>query len=259
MAATAQERWVLDHDGHHLEVEGRKAPTRLLRLFIDGEQVAEEKATGKKAAKVLHDGLTIKATWDRLGHLSVVALVPDSTDLDVKGVQDVKDLVSRAGETWFTPPPGSRAARRERLARRYPRLYAARHVAAAIAKVLLPLLGIGALIRLPKPDIDLPEVNPPDLPDLPGIPWPSIDLPSLPIPDVTLPGWVQAILQTAKYWGPVLAATLIAVQEYQRRKKQREKAAARTVDTPPPADTGAEHKEDREPDKEQDPSSGRVA
>jgi hypothetical protein len=232
MAATTRERWVLELDGRRLEVEGPPGrSTREIRLFVDGEQVAEERVSGKKAAKLTHDDLTVKATWDWLGHLSMVALVPSSTDLEVKDVQDIKDLVSRAGETWFTPPEGSRAARRERLARRYPRLYASRHVAAAVAKVLLPLLGIGALIRMPKPDIDLPEVNLPDPPDLPRprIPWPDIDLPSIPWPDVALPGWVQAILQTAKYWGPITAAVFIAVQEHQRRKRQREKAAERAA------------------------------
>ncbi|MFC5751356.1 hypothetical protein [Actinomadura rugatobispora] len=238
MAANARERWVLEHNGRRLEVESPPGGSkREIRMFVDGEQVAEEHVSGKKAAKLTHDDLTVKATWDWLGHLGMVALVPASTDLEVKDVQDVKDLVARAGETWFTPPEGSRAARRERLARRYPRLYASRHVAAAVAKVLLPLLGIAALIRIPKPDIDLPEVNLPDPPDLPRprIPWPDIDLPSIPWPDLTLPGWVQAILETAKYWGPITAAVFIAVQEYQRRKKQREKAAERAAAAQDPA------------------------
>ncbi|GLZ03354.1 hypothetical protein Acsp03_08210 [Actinomadura sp. NBRC 104412] len=238
MADTAQERWVLEHDGHRLEVEGpRSRTTRHLRLFVDGEQVAEQKVTGNKTTRITHGDTTVRAEWDRLGHLAVVALLPAPGDAaalkdvnDIKDVRDLdlaglKELVTGGGEIWFTPPPGSRAERRERFARRHPRLFAARHVAAAVAKVLLPLLGLAGLIRIPMPDIDLPALDLPDLdpPRLrrPRIPWPDIDLSWL--PDITLPGWVQAVVRSAKYWGPILAAVVIALREYERRKRQRDK------------------------------------
>ena len=220
MADTAQERWVLEHDGHRLEVEGpRSRATRRLRLFVDGEEVAEREVAGRKTTRITHEDTTVRAEWDRLGNLAVVALLPGG----------IKDLVTGGGEIWFTPPPGSRAERRERFARRHPRLFAARHVAAAVAKVLLPLLGLAGLIRIPRPDIDLPALDLPDLdpPRLrrPRIPWPDIDLSWL--PDLALPGWVQAIVRSAKYWGPVLAAVVIAFREYERRKKQRERQQER--------------------------------
>ncbi|MFB4320405.1 hypothetical protein [Actinomadura sp. 21ATH] len=234
MARTDQGRWTLDHDGHRLEVEaapsGSAGTKRGIRLYRDGDLVAEE-TTSQKKVKLTHEGLTVKASWDWRGELAHCALVPAELDLDIKDAKDVRALIDRSGETWFTPPEGSRAARREALARRHPRLYAARHVALATAKVLLPLLGITALIKIPKPDVDLPDVDLPDIdpPDLPDIPWPGIDLPSIPLPDIALPGWIQAILQSAKYWGPILVAAGIAVQEYERRKKQREKAAERAA------------------------------
>ncbi|MBG6089678.1 hypothetical protein IW256_003791 [Actinomadura viridis] len=239
MAATAPERWALELDGRLLEVES--SPSLLsqdIRLLVDGREV-DRKRTSDKAVKLVHDGLTVKVTADWRGGLSMCRVVPDPAQADLK------ELVTGAGEVWFTPPEGSRAARRERLARRHPKLFAARHVAAAVAKVLLPLLGIGVLIRLPWPDIPLPDVDLPDIPR-PRIPWPDIDPPSIPLPDLTLPGWIQAIFQTAKYWGPVLVAVLIAVQEYQRRKKQRDKAAERAAGTPaadPPGNSPAEQGE----------------
>ncbi|MFI0356347.1 hypothetical protein [Actinomadura sp. 9N407] len=234
MAGTAQGRWTLEHDGRLLEADA--PPPRLtgggreLRLYVDGDLVAT-KATSSKKAKLTHEDLTVRATWDWRGELSNCALVPARTEADIKDAKDLKELIDKSGETWFTPPEGSRAARRERLARRHPRLYASRHVALAAARVLLPLLGIAALIKIPKPHIDLPDIDLPGIPR-PRIPWPDIDLPSIPLPDlpdVTLPGWLQAIVQTAKYWGPILAAVGLAVQEHERRKKQRQKAAERAA------------------------------
>ena len=250
MAATVPERWVLDHDGHRLEVEGPPGHgTREVRLYVDGEEVASTSVSGgTKTAKLTHGDHTVKVTWDWRGHLSMVVLRPATPDLDIKDIEDVKNLVSGGHETWFTPPEGSRAARRERLARRYPRLYASRHVAAAVAKVLLPLLGVGLLIRIPKPDIDLPDIDLPDvdLPDIPRphLPKPDIDLPDISLPDLVLPGWIQAIVQSAKYWVPILVAVGIAVQEHKRRMKQREKAARRSAEH-----AAADQRPDQRPDQ----------
>jgi len=120
------------------------------------------------------------------------------------------------------PEPGSRAARREQFKRERPGLYAARHVAKAVGKVLMPLLGIGLLLNLlPEISIDIPI-------DLPAIPFP--DLPSIPFPDIDLPelpGWVKAILEAAKYWGPILVAIVIAVREWRKRRRPRPEMSRR--------------------------------
>lgn len=88
------------------------------------------------------------------------------------------------------------------LQRRHPRLYATRHVAGGIAKALVPLLGVGALIGLLLPRLD--------------IPWPDLDLPSL-----SLPGWLDTLLSTAKFWVPVLIGVLVAIEELERHHKKR--------------------------------------
>ncbi|MFD0690193.1 hypothetical protein [Actinomadura fibrosa] len=132
----------------------------------------------------------------------------------------------------FVPPAGSRAAKREALALAHPVLYASRHVVIAIAKVLFPLLGIGALVKVllsmvPKPDVDLPKVNLPDIP-VPDVPLPHVPWPDL--PDLSLPPWVRVILVTAKLWIPILIAVGVAAKEARRRMKQREASAANTAD-----------------------------
>jgi hypothetical protein len=83
-----------------------------------------------------------------------------------------------------------------KLERERPRLYAARHVAKGVGQVLLPLIGIGLAVRF------LP---------LPDLPRPTLDVPELPPPDISVPGWLAAILGTAKFWGPVLAGLLVAL------------------------------------------------
>ena len=96
---------------------------------------------------------------------------------------------------------------RERLTkvkRRRPRLYAARHVAKGVGQVLLAVVGVGLAVRF------LP---------LPDLPLPSLDVPELPRPDLSVPGWLAAILGTAKFWGPILAGVLVALGELARRRK----------------------------------------
>ncbi|MBA9002575.1 hypothetical protein [Thermomonospora cellulosilytica] len=126
----------------------------------------------------------------------------------------------------FEPPPGTFAGRLLAFERGHPKLWASRHVVLATAKVVGGLLGVAMLFdmllgriigwileRLPDidaPDVPLPEVN------LPSIPWPDIPLPDL--PDVALPGWMRAVLATAKYWVPILIAIGVAVEEVRRRR-----------------------------------------
>jgi hypothetical protein len=106
-----------------------------------------------------------------------------------------------------------RETRLERLRRERPGLYASRHVAAGVAQVLLVIVGISLAVRfIPWPDID---INPPDLPDLP--------LPSISRPDV--PGWVEAIFKSKKYWWPVVIGLLIALGEMERQKRKKKEQA----------------------------------
>ncbi|WP_146087470.1 hypothetical protein [Thermomonospora echinospora] len=154
---------------------------------------------------------------------------------------------ARAERYPFEPPPGTFAARLLAFQREHPKLYASRHVVLATGKVVLGLLGVAVFFQLilsrviqwiieRLPNMDLPGLPLPDL-DLPSIPWPHIPLPDLPdLPDVTLPGWLKAVLATAKYWIPILIAIGAAVQEV--RKRKRRSAAAQSAAEPdgPPAD-----------------------
>jgi hypothetical protein len=49
--------------------------------------------------------------------------------------------------------------------------------------------------------------------DLPDVPWPDVDL-----PDLSVPGWLAAVLGTAKIWGPLLVAVVLAVVEVRRKR-----------------------------------------
>lgn len=139
---------------------------------------------------------------------------------------------AKAERHRFQPPPGTFAGRLWAFERRHPRLWASRHVVAATAKAVAGLLGIavffGVLLdRIVEwiirrmPDIDLPAVPLPKV-DLPSIPWPDIPLPDL--PDMALPGWLQAIMKTAKYWVPILIAIGVAVEEVRRRNRREARA-----------------------------------
>ncbi|WP_119726635.1 hypothetical protein [Thermomonospora amylolytica] len=152
----------------------------------------------------------------------------------------------------FEPPPGTFAGRLLAFERGHPKLWASRHVVLATAKVVGGLLGVAMLFdmllgriigwileRLPDidaPDVPLPEVN------LPSIPWPDIPLPDL--PDVALPGWMRAVLATAKYWVPILIAIGVAVEEV-RRRRGRDTEAGRDAG----ADRGRKAKRDDDADR----------
>lgn len=127
------------------------------------------------------------------------------------------------GGVDLEPVTGSPLALRdERMARR-PRLYAARHVAAGVAKVVLPIIGVWLLAQLagllPDVSLNVPSIPWPDW-DLPSIPWPDITLPSIPWLDWDLPGWVRWILDHAKYVVPILIGIGLARSEIRRRAAQ---------------------------------------
>ncbi len=132
----------------------------------------------------------------------------------------------RAERHLFGPPPGTLAARLLALQREHPKLYASRRVAAAVGEVVLGVLGVALFFQLilsgvvdwvteRLPRFDWPSIPWPDI-DLQSIPWPDIDWPDL--PDVTLPGWLLAVVGTAKYWVPILIAIGLAAKEVERRK-----------------------------------------
>ncbi len=86
------------------------------------------------------------------------------------------------------------------LRRKHPRLYAARHVVKTVAGIVVPLLGIGALVAFAVPSISLP--------DLP--------FPSLPRPDLDPPGWARYV----KWVVLIAIAVGIGVRELRNRDAQ---------------------------------------
>lgn len=203
-------RWQIEHAGRRLEVEPDNSSWsgNVVRLFADGEQVAEVKK-GEKKVTVEHDGLQVK-TW-----LSWTG-----------GTIQRAELVAHEGAEPLPlePAPGSRAARREAWARDHPGLYSARHAAKGVGEVLIGLIGFAFLLRLlaalvPDISIDLPEIDLP-LPSI-DLPLPEVDPPDVDLPAV--PAWLRAIGETSKYWLPILIGVAIALGEYDRRRKQAER------------------------------------
>ncbi|MRK02776.1 hypothetical protein GEV27_14755 [Aeromicrobium sp. S22] len=146
----------------------------------------------------------------------------------------LEEAESGPHRTPLVPPPGSRAAKREELARDHPRLFVAHRVGQALGQILLGTLGIGALVAAVfgalLPRVDLSWIPSPDLPDLP---WPDLRWPEL-------PGWLDAVLAEQKYWLPVVIALVVALRELDRRRvKDAERQAAEreapvTAAPPPP-------------------------
>lgn len=197
-------RFSVQYQGRSIEVVPDAITERdRVRLLVDGETVAESKANGRHTV-LAGEGFEVRAVmpfWG--GSVSSASLVP-------AGDEDV--LIE------LEPEPGTRAARRADFARRHPKLYASRHVLQGAAQVAAAIVGLGFLLRLlpaiPWPSIDLPDIN-----------LPSIDLPDIPLPhfqlDITLPGWVQAVLDSKPYWVPIVVGLVLASRELRRRKKTR--------------------------------------
>jgi hypothetical protein len=199
--------------------------------------------TGTHRVTVRPTGWSRTTTWTVDGE--VVAEKRSSQDkllLPGGGHGSVRVVFSWAGSstraTWFTPAeeaqaragvggvdlvpePGSPAAAREDRMRAHPRLYAARHVVAGIAKVVGPFLVLWLLARFTV-DVPYPDVPRPDLPDLP--------LPDLSWPDWRLPGWVRWVLEKKAYLLPVLLGIALATAEVRRRRKQDELRARRDAE-----------------------------
>lgn len=219
-------RYRLHHDGRRLEVEAtRRRLATSARLFVDGTRVDEAK-TSFEPVRLTGGGVEVAVRWRLLGPATATLTIPAAegeTDGDGAGIP-------------FAPPPGSLAAKLDALAAEHPHLYAARHVAIAVLRGLIGLIGVGALLRGLLPRLDLP-----------AIPWPEISI-SVPgwvrtvlgLPDrlIAVPvGWVRSLLdwigspfsapdwlwplvQSAKWWGPILIAVFVAVEEVKRRRRR---------------------------------------
>ncbi len=230
----------LIRDGDVLEVRARRTGLRTtVTLLRDGELAGE--ATGLLKVLMPLPGApepapTVLVLTPAPGVVArALLLVPrpseegdpggDRTGEDppdpARRVADLADAQRHA----FDPAPGTFAARLREVEERRPRLWASRHVVLAVGKVAATVLGLAVLLQaLVRPLLEwltglLPRV------DLPSIPWPDVDLPAIPwpdvdLPDLSIPGWLQAVLNTAKYWGPVLVAVAVAAHEV--RKKRRE-------------------------------------
>jgi len=168
-----------------------------VRLLVDGETVVERTANGKQTV-LTGDGFEVRAVMPFWGGSVVSAeLVPAG------GVNPLE----------LEPEAGTRAARRAAFARRHPRLYASRHVISGAFQVAVAILGLTLAFKLlpaiPLPSIDLPRI------DLPDIPWPNLNLPS-----ITLPEWVRDVLESKKYWLPIVVGVALAVRETRKRKRR---------------------------------------
>jgi hypothetical protein len=184
-----------------------------IRLLVDGEEVAETKANGPKTV-LAGDGFEIRAVTPLWGGSVVSAeLVPADGGAAVA----------------LEPEPGTRAARRAKFEREHPRLHASRHVLKGAGQAALAIIGLTFLMRLlpaiPWPDVDLPSIP---LPDLPDIPWPAIDL-----PDVSLPQWIKDIAKTKQYWLPILIGIALANAELKRRRRNLNRDDRAGDSTPP--------------------------
>jgi hypothetical protein len=183
------------HRGRRIEVVPDSLWERdRIRLLVDGETVDETKAQGPKT-RLNGAGFEIRAVtplWG--GSVTRAELVP----------RDGGDPIV------LEPEPGTRAARRARFEREHPRWYAARHVGKGAAQVALALVGLTFLLSLIPDitiDVDLPHI------DLPAVPWPHVDLPQL-------PAWLREVLQSKKYWLPLVIGILVANAELERRRNK---------------------------------------
>lgn len=217
--------------GHDYVAECSGRLTTHVRLLRDGDEVlsgSEIDTTGTISDDDVPESLWLRRT--RTGRVRRVTL---------KGVGREVDM---------DPEPGSPAAVRLDKERQHPWRYAALDVLTAVIGVLVPLLGLGALLKwllapllawllgllpdvglppIPWPDVDWPQIPWPSIPwpdvDWPDIPWPHVDLSWL--PEITPPAWLVWLLDHERQVKPVLFAAVIAVAEVRRRQKQdREKA-----------------------------------
>lgn len=249
---------------HRVETSVGDGWTNEATWSVDGEQVATKKSSSE-------DNLYLTPPKDHeLDDLGAVRVRFTVMNKPVRatwfeGSYEKASAASYlgAGGIDLLPEPGSPAALREDRMRANPRLYAARHVAGGVAKVVVPIavtaLVVWLLSRISLPDLDLglPAIP---WPDLPSIPWPQIPWPSIDLPSVHVPGWVLWLLEKLKYVWPVLLGVWLARHEIRRRHEQDELrarmgAGAGTTDSTA-RDVPAREADDPEPEEHQPADAG---
>lgn len=197
--------WRLSVDGHDHRVEADPGTSRRLRWYVDDELVAEKKSMDEKV-RIDSPAGRMQVRFGTLGAPRRATLADDA---------DGHDLV---------PDPGSAAARYEDKVRAHPERYALLQTVGGVGKVVVPIVLTALLARFV---FSLP-ISPPSIPfpDMPSLPRP--DLPSLPLPDLpswSAPGWVERVLDVARYLWPVVLAYVFARAEVKRRRRQDQKRA----------------------------------
>ncbi|AWB91221.1 hypothetical protein C3E78_02725 [Aeromicrobium chenweiae] len=200
-------------------------------LLADGSEVDRRTTGFLGRGQLSHGGTTFEVQWG-----------PRSTITAVHRLEPAGNEKGSPRRTPLVPPPGSRAARREALAREHPTLFVLRRVAQALGEILLGAVGVGALLAaffgglLPRLDLswlpspDLPAIEPPRwLRQLDPFAW--LGRLGLSWPD--LPGWLDAVLAQQRYWLPVVIAVVVALRELDRRRqKDADRDAARDAGRP---------------------------
>ncbi|HET9222492.1 MAG TPA: hypothetical protein VFO07_08315 [Roseiflexaceae bacterium] len=122
----------------------------------------------------------------------------------------------------------------ERFQRKYPALYATRHVALAILQVVLPLLGLGALIAALLPQIDLSWVAEIGafirsvriqigmwIPDI-GLPFPDLRATIKGIVRSPMFESVKLAVGRVKWALPIIIAIFVAIKEVRRHTRKQQ-------------------------------------
>lgn len=173
----------LDADGRHIEVRPDSTWRKhTLQLVVDGEVVDESTHAMHNFFRLKGAGVKVRARSNMAGNVLRA------------------ELVRKEGDVLLAPEPGSPAAELEKLAKERPKAFAARHVAKALAGVLIGVLGLSALFGFLIPDIELP----------------------IKLPDLEVPDWAEIAIDSLKYVIPVVIALALAVREYRRRRRRRE-------------------------------------
>lgn len=250
----------LDGRVHRVETSVGDGWKNSATWWVDGEEVATRTSASE-------DNLYLVAAKDHELADSLGAVRARFTSMSkpvratwFEGSRSAAEVAARVGTGGIdlVPEPGSPAALREERARANPHLYAARHVAGGMAKVVVPILVTALMIwlagRIPWPDWDLPSI------DLPSFPWPSIDLPSIPRLDWEAPGWVRWVADKAKYVVPILIGLALARSEVRRRRQQDELRERRAAGGPSaPSAPSGEPGQERESGEGVEPGEARSA
>lgn len=225
------ERWLLTWESaeHAVEIDDAGLGRRIT-WTIDGEEIATTKTSDDKVVLDGHERGAIAVRLPTfIGPARRVTWWDGDTELGAAAA-----ALTGIGGVDLDPEPGSKAAVREEWIRAHPRKYAAQRTAVAVAGVAVPLIMLWLLAQIPIPEIDWPDwdinIPWPDFP-WPDIPWPTISLPEFSLFDFTVPEWVKAVADKAKYVWPVVLAAVLANREVARRRRQDERK--RQTDDPP--------------------------